>query len=99
MYIDTFRCAHEEADHVFQRLLPHSGLAVRKDQVRLCHVMLDNLLRNTISLCDAGVGIGKTYAYLVAGILARKYALGISRPIVVSTSSVALQEAIVSCRI
>lgn len=95
MYIDTFRCAHEEADHVFQRLLPHSGLAVRKDQVRLCHVMLDNLLRNTISLCDAGVGIGKTYAYLVAGILARKYALGISRPIVVSTSSVALQEAIV----
>lgn len=95
MYIDTFRCAHEEADHVFQHLLPHSGLAVRKDQVRLCHVMLDNLLRNTISLCDAGVGIGKTYAYLVAGILARKYALGISRPIVVSTSSVALQEAIV----
>ena len=28
--------------------------------------MLDTLLKNNIALCDAGVGIGKTYAYLTA---------------------------------
>lgn len=28
--------------------------------------MLDTLLEGKIALCDAGVGIGKTYAYLVA---------------------------------
>lgn len=37
--------------------------------------MLDNLLGRNIALCDAGVGIGKTYAYLVACVLMRKYSL------------------------
>lgn len=57
-------------------------------------IILLSLLHNTITLCDAGVGIGKTYAYLVACILARKYSIQLSRPLVISTSSVALQEAI-----
>ncbi len=53
----------------------------------------------TISLlCDAGVGIGKTYAYLTACILLKKFAphgpAG-SQPVVISTSSVALQDAII----
>lgn len=60
--------------------------------------MLDTLLKNNIALCDAGVGIGKTYAYLTACILLKKFAphgpAG-SQPVVVSTSSVALQDAII----
>ena len=39
----------------------------------LCHEMLDNLLGRNIALCDAGVGIGKTYAYLVACVLTVSY--------------------------
>ncbi len=64
--------------------------------------MLDTLLEGSIGLCDAGVGIGKTYAYLVACVLMRKYAMlsgnriGYdNRPVVISTSSVALQRAII----
>ena len=45
------------------------------------------------ALCDAGVGIGKTYAYLTACILWRKYTRS-PKPVVISTSSIALQNAI-----
>ncbi len=95
------RKAHEEADYIFKDLLPKHGLKVREEQLRLSHEMLDTLWGNHIALCDAGVGIGKTYAYLAACILQEKYrekSRGISgtncRPAVISTSSIALQEAI-----
>ena len=67
------RKAHEEADYIFQNLLPKHGLKVREEQLRLSHEMLDTLWGNHIALCDAGVGIGKTYAYLAACILQEKY--------------------------
>ena len=95
MLVNTTERAHAEVEKVFRVILPESGLTVREEQIVLCHIMLDSLLHNTISLCDAGVGIGKTYAYLVACILARKYSLCLHRPIAISTSSVALQDAII----
>ncbi|MGI5857402.1 MAG: hypothetical protein ACOX64_13225 [Candidatus Merdivicinus sp.] len=85
--------AHEEAEKIFRTLLPQKGLTVREEQLSLCHAMLDALFRNQIALCDAGVGIGKTYAYLTACILWRKYSRS-PKPVVISTSSVALQKAI-----
>lgn len=95
------RKAHQEVDTIFLTLLPKEGLSVRKGQVELCHEMLDTLLEGKIALCDAGVGIGKTYAYLVACILMRRYSAAMNgrffcdnRPVVISTSSIALQEAI-----
>lgn len=95
MIFNTTEQAHAEVEKVFRVILPESGLTVREEQIILCHAMLDSLLGNTISLCDAGVGIGKTYAYLVACILARKDSLRLHKPIVISTSSVALQDAII----
>lgn len=90
--------AHREVEEIFRTLLPERGLAVREEQIRLCHEMLSTLLEGKIELCDAGVGIGKTYAYLVAGILVKKYASGrIPRyggSVTVSTSSIALQRAV-----
>ena len=60
-------------------------------------------MEEQIALCDAGVGIGKTYAYLVACVLLRKYSMLTGRrnpmeqrPVVVSTSSIALQKAILT---
>ena len=95
--------AHREIDIIFRVLFPEHGMAVREEQIMLCHKMLDNLLGRNIALCDAGVGIGKTYAYLVACVLMRKYSLlaeGCSpyeqRPVVISTSSIALQKAILT---
>ena len=95
--------AHQEVEKIFRVLLPEQVLAVREEQIRLCHEMLDTLLGERIALCDAGVGIGKTYAYLVACVLMRKYSILMERnslpkqhPVVVSTSSIALQKAILS---
>lgn len=61
--------AHQEIDHIFKELLPAHGMAERPAQVALSHRMLDAMLDDSIALCDAGTGIGKTYAYLVAGIV------------------------------
>lgn len=95
------KIAHEEVNVIFYAVFPSKGLKVREEQIRLCHEMLDTLSRGQISLCDAGVGIGKTYAYLVACILMRKYLFetGIMasrrmKTVVISTSSIALQEAL-----
>ncbi len=72
MNIDLKEQAHGEIERIFRILLPQNGLAVREEQIALCHAMLDTLLQNKIALCDAGVGIGKTYAYLTACILFEK---------------------------
>ena len=63
--------AHQEVEKIFRVLLPEQGLAVREEQIRLCHEMLDTLLGERIALCE-------------------------QRPVVVSTSSIALQKAIVT---
>ena len=46
--------AHQEVREDFPVLLPEQGLAVREEQIRLCHEMLDTLLGERIALCDAG---------------------------------------------
>ena len=88
--------AHNEIDHIFKDLLPTRNMAERPAQVALCHQMLNAMLEGGIALCDAGTGIGKTYAYLVAGTVYSRFraACGLERkPILVSTSSIALQTA------
>ena len=89
--------AHAEIDHIFCELLPRKGLNERDEQIKLSHFMLDAMLDSHIALCDAGTGIGKTYAYLVAGILYfhyRKKNGMYKKPIIISTSSIALQNAV-----
>ena len=89
--------AHNEIDHIFKDLLPTRNMAERSEQVALCHRMLDAMLNGGIALCDAGTGIGKTYAYLVAGMVYSRFraASGLElKPILVSTSSIALQNAV-----
>ena len=87
--------AHQMIETIFRQQLPAHGMAVRAEQIELCHTMLDALYNKEVALCDAGVGLGKTYAYLVACLLwqsQRPRALW--QPVVISTASVALQEAI-----
>lgn len=93
----TYETAHEEIDYIFKTLLPQRGMAERPEQLRLCHSILDAMLDGSIALCDAGTGIGKTFAYLTAGILHDKCRAAEGRPqrpILISTSSIALQNAI-----
>ena len=93
----THEKAHEEIDYIFKTLLPQRGMAERPEQIQLCHSILDAMLDGSIALCDAGTGIGKTFAYLTAGILHGKCRAAEGkpqRPILISTSSIALQSAI-----
>ena len=90
---DTRQNAHKLIDRVFLHLLPALGMAERPEQVRLSHLMLDALLGGSIALCDTGTGIGKTYAYLVAG-TAFQISRASEAPIIISTSSIALQNAV-----
>mgnify|MGYP002519545191 CR=1 FL=1 len=53
-------------DHIFKDLFPAQGMTERSEQIKLSHRMLDAMLNGGIALCDAGTGIGKTYAYLTA---------------------------------
>lgn len=89
--------AHKEIDHVFQDLLPANGMSRRLEQVRLSHEMLDAMLGGKIALYDAGTGIGKTFSYLVAGTAFHRCRAAAGEgfaPILVSTSSIALQDAV-----
>ena len=64
--------AHKLIDHIFQDLLPAHGMAQRPEQIQLSHRMLDAMQDGRIALCDAGTGIGKTYAYLAAAAAANQ---------------------------
>ena len=89
--------SHRMAEQIFREILPRRGMAVREEQIALCHEVLDTLYNKEISLCEAGVGIGKTLAYLVACILWQMHRPNqLKMPVVISTSSVALQDAILT---
>ena len=89
--------SHRMAEKIFRDILPRHGMAVREEQIALCHEVLDTLYNKGISLCEAGVGTGKTLAYLVGCILWQMHRPErMKLPIVISTSSVALQDAILT---
>ena len=89
--------SHRMAEQIFREILPRHGMAVREEQIALCHEVLDTLYNKEISLCEAGVGTGKTLAYLVACILWQmNRPEQMKLPIVISTSGVALQDAILT---
>ena len=89
--------SHHIAEQIFREILPRHSMAVREEQIALCHEILDTLYNKEISLCEAGVGIGKTLAYLVACVLWQMNRPDrLKLPVVISTSSVVLQDAIIN---
>jgi ATP-dependent DNA helicase DinG len=103
--------AHDLIDFIFHSLLPLYGMKIREAQIELAHRMLDVLSGRKIALHEAGVGIGKTFSYLIAAIafhlclpddwwvrnhypFSHSYQKRTPMPIVISTSSIALQQAI-----
>ncbi|MEA5003849.1 MAG: hypothetical protein VB081_10155, partial [Christensenella sp.] len=96
---------------IFANILPQHGYAVRENQIALAEHILETISRRAISLAESEVGTGKTMAYLVAAVLAKRgrlndlwlcghypqqsYAETAYMPVVIATSSIALQRAIV----
>ena len=107
--IDLDKC-REIVRMVFRGILPKHGYVIRKEQMALSGNMLDSVYRRAVTLAEAEVGTGKTLAYLVAAIVAKRgrlndfwnkafypemsYADMAQMPIVIATSSIALQKAI-----
>ena len=98
-------------NHIFEAILPEHGYGIREKQMELAAHMLEAIGNRTVSLSEAEVGTGKTHAYLIAAALAKRgrvndfwlrgyypdqsYAASAYMPVVVSTASIALQNAIV----
>jgi len=102
----------EILNHAFCDILPRYGYIYRENQLGLAEHMLETISRRGISLAESEVGTGKTLAYLMAAVLAKRgrvndfwlrgnlpgqsYAEGAHMPVVIATSSITLQQAIVT---
>lgn len=75
----------------FENIIEH-GLAERDGQTNMALDIAEAIGSNEHIIVEAGVGIGKSYAYLFPGI---QLACVTGRPIVLSTSSIALSEQLV----
>lgn len=79
---------------IFDSVLPKHSLSLREGQKAISQLMLKSLQHSRLALCEAEVGTGKTHAYLIAAVVYNLFAAQ-KKTIVISTSTIALQEAIV----
>jgi ATP-dependent DNA helicase DinG len=95
---------------IFTDILPQYGFTFREKQLELAEHILHVISHRGITLAESEVGTGKTIAYLTAAILAKRsrindfhlrchypkqgWAESAHMPIVISTSSIALQNAL-----
>jgi len=100
------------SDHIFTKILPTHGYAVRENQIELAKHILGVISGRGITLAESEVGTGKTHAYLMAAFLAKRgrlndfwmrghykeqnWAESAHQTVIISTSSIALQKAIVT---
>ncbi|GHV47877.1 hypothetical protein FACS189499_06170 [Clostridia bacterium] len=108
----SFDKAREITKAVFAEIMPKNGFTTRKEQISLAEHILNTIKKRGVTLAEAETGIGKTYAYLVPAIIAKRgrindfwntdiypqipYAEMSKMPIVIATSSIALQKAIIT---
>lgn len=74
---------------VFYDILPEHGFEVRDEQIYTAFQMADALCEKKVHLGEAGLGTGKTFAYLLSAIA---YARLNKKPIIIACASTALQE-------
>jgi len=107
----TYEKCREILSSVFKDILPDYGYTIRDEQIALADSILKTIYDRKTALAEAEVGTGKTHAYLIAAILAKRgrlndfwnkafypqmaYADMAQMPIVIATASIALQKAIV----
>ena len=96
---------------IFKDVLPAFGYTERKEQISLAFHILEAVHRRSVSLAEAEVGTGKSMGYLIPAIIAKRSRLNsywnmtfytgtpyvdmMNMPIVIATSSIALQKALV----
>ena len=91
--------AEETIETLFRSILPNYGYRIREEQIRLCKEIYKGLTGRRVAICEAEVGTGKSIAYLVAAVCAKKSSLTYAtenEPITITTSSIELQNALVT---
>ncbi|MBC7958436.1 MAG: ATP-dependent DNA helicase [Vallitaleaceae bacterium] len=76
---------------VFYDILPEHGYEVREEQIYTAFQMAEAVCKKKVHLAEAGLGTGKTFAYLLTAIA---YARFSGKPVVIACASTALQEQI-----
>ncbi|TCX53574.1 ATP-dependent DNA helicase [Dehalobacter sp. 14DCB1] len=100
----------EMIDYIFRKLMTEKGFVIRENQIELSKTMYEGIKNNHVAICEAEVGTGKTFAYLVASLVyvlyERKGRIQTGKftyldgedcyiPCAISTSSIDLQNAII----
>lgn len=79
----------EKATNFFWDVAPEYGFEMREGQQDMSFEIVDALIHNQHFAVEAGVGIGKSFGYLVPVLLYNKK---LNKPVIVATSTIALQE-------
>lgn len=74
---------------VLYDILPEHGYEVRDEQIFTAFQIADAVCSKKVHLAEAGLGTGKTFAYLLSAI---PYARFCGKPVVIACASTALQE-------
>jgi len=74
---------------IFYDILPEHGYEVREEQIYTAFQLADAICDKKVHLAEAGLGTGKTFAYLLAAIA---YARHSGKPVVIACATTALQE-------
>jgi len=74
---------------VLYDLLPEHGYEIRDEQIFTAFKIADAVCNKNIHLAEAGLGTGKTFAYLLSAI---PYARFTGKPVVIACATTALQE-------
>lgn len=73
----------------FWDVVPDKNLELREGQQDMAFEIVDALIADQHIVIEAGVGIGKSYGYLVPAML---YNQKMKRPVIIATSTITLQE-------
>ena len=95
----AYICPNDLIDVIFRDILPNCGYSIREEQISLCKEMYKGLTEKNVSLCEAEVGTGKTFAYLVASLIANQnwhFRYDTHWPVTITTSSIELQNALMT---
>ena len=79
----------EKVSTFFWDVAPQKGFEMRDGQQDMSFEIVDALINDQHFAVEAGVGIGKSFGYLVPLML---YSKTVGRPVIVATSTITLQE-------
>jgi len=79
----------EWVGQVFYDILPGYGYEIREEQVYTAFQLADAVCKGKVHFAEAGLGTGKTFAYLLTAVA---YARFRGRPAIIACASTALQE-------